>query len=79
MGYEQLVNNCFQLSDSPHKEKEMYKVDMRKNVIVATKIVNGLEKHPHLNPERVINLSAGSICDRVRYVCAELRFLFAFC
>lgn len=77
MGYKQLVNNCSQLSDSPHKE--MYKVDIPKNVIVATKIANRLEKHLHLNPERVINLSAGSVCDRVRYVCAELQFLFAFC
>lgn len=57
----------------------MYKVDIPKNVIVAAKIVSRLEKHLHLNPERVINLSAGSICDTVRSVCAELRFLFAFC
>lgn len=56
----------------------MYTVSISKNIIVATK-VNSLEKHLHLSPERVINLSAGSTCDRVRYVCAELQFLFAFC
>lgn len=57
----------------------MHEVNISKNVTVATKIVNRLEEHLHLNPESVINLSAGSACDRVRYVCAELQLLFAFC